>query len=173
VPLASLRVVAEPPPWYHPGRAAVIRLGPKTVLAAFGELHPRILKMLDLKGPAVGFEVRLDAIPAARGRPAKARPVFKPSPLQPVERDFAFVVDDAVAADRLLRAVAAADKALITAASVFDVYAGEGIAPGRKSIAVTVTLQPVDRTLTEPEIDAVARKIVANVAKETGGVLRA
>jgi phenylalanyl-tRNA synthetase beta chain len=173
VPLASLRVVAEPPPWYHPGRAAVIRLGPKTVLAAFGELHPRILKMLDLKGPAVGFEVRLDAIPAARGRPAKARPVFKPSPLQPVERDFAFVVDDAVAADRLLRAVAAADKALITAASVFDVYAGEGIAPGRKSIAVTVTLQPFDRTLTEPEIDAVARKIVANVAKETGGVLRA
>ncbi len=171
-PIESLGVAAEPPAHYHPGRAGVIRLGPKTVLAAFGELHPRILKDLDLEYPTAAFEVFLDEIPAPRDKRSKRRELLQPSPFQPVERDFAFVLDRAVPAERVARAAAGADKALIANVSVFDLYTGEGVEAGHKSVAISVTLQPRERTLTDAEIDAVADKIVAAVAKQTGGMLR-
>jgi phenylalanyl-tRNA synthetase beta chain len=159
------------PDWYHPGRSGAIRLGDR-VMAWFGELHPEIARAADLKGPVVAFEVFLDAPPPPKARASKARPMLKLSAFQPVERDFAFLVDAGVEAEKLVRAARTADKALITAARVFDVYAGKGVPEGKKSLAVTVTLQPVERTLTDAEIEAACKKIVAAVAKATGAVLR-
>jgi len=170
-PVDNLQVTADAPAWYHPGRSGVLRLGP-TVLAQFGELHPRVLRRLDVKGPAVGFEALLDRVPLPRER-GVARPPLVAPPFQPVERDFAFVVDAELPADRLVRAVKGADKMLIAAVAVFDVYAGAGIEDGKKSVALAVTLQPTDRTLTDAEIEAVSSRIVAAVAKATGGSLRA
>ncbi len=158
------------PAWYHPGRSGTLALGPK-VLATFGELHPNIVTAFDLKGPAAAFEIFLDAIPEPKTK-GKARTTFAPSPYPAVERDFAFVVDAGVAADEILRAARGAERALIESADIFDVYEGKGIADGKKSLAVTVRLQPKDRTLTDAEIDAVAQKIVAAVTKTTGAVLR-
>jgi phenylalanyl-tRNA synthetase beta chain len=163
-------VKAGAPPWYHPGRAGTLALGPK-VLATFGELHPRILDAFDLKGPVAAFEVNLDAIPEAKAK-SKARAMFAPSPFQAIERDFAFVVETSVAAEEVLRAVKSADRALIEAATVFDVYEGKGVPDGSKSLAVSVRIQPKDKTLTDPEIEALAQKIVAGVTKATGAVLR-
>jgi len=171
-PVASAQVVAEAPPWYHPGRSGSIRLGPKTVLARFGEIHPGVLDAVDAGGPAVGFEVMLDAVPLPKARASRTRPKLQVSDLPAVQRDFAFVVDDTVAAAAILRAAQGADKTLITEVGVFDVYAGEGIEPGQKSVAITVRLEPTERTLTDPEIDAVADRIVAAVAKATGASLR-
>jgi len=170
-PVDNLQVTADAPAWYHPGRSGVLRLGP-TVLAQFGELHPRVLRRLDVKGPAVGFEALLDRVPLPRERGVACPPLVAP-PFQPVERDFAFVVDAELPADRLVRAVKGADKKLIAAVAVFDVYAGAGIEAGKKSVALAVTLQPAERTLTDAEIEAVGQKIVAAVAKATGGSLRA
>ncbi|MEQ8697919.1 MAG: phenylalanine--tRNA ligase subunit beta, partial [Bauldia litoralis] len=170
-PVAGAQTTMDAPGWYHPGRSGALRLG-KKVLATFGELHPRVLKRLDVKGPVVGFEVMLDNLPPPKAKASKTRPLLKPSPFQPVERDFAFVVADDVPADKLVRAAQGADKALIDRVSVFDVYAGEGIGAGKKSVAIAVRLQPTGATLTEGEIDAVAEKVVASVAKQTGGVLR-
>ncbi|MEX1204487.1 MAG: phenylalanine--tRNA ligase subunit beta [Dongiaceae bacterium] len=171
-PVDNLQVTADAPAWYHPGRSGVLRLGP-TVLAQFGEIHPRVLRRLDVKGPAVGFEALLDRVPLPRA-PTRgaARPPLVASPFQPVERDFAFVVDADLPADRLVRAVKGADKRLIAAVAVFDVYAGAGIEDGKKSVALAVTLQPAERTLTDAEIEAVAQRIVAAVAKATGATLR-
>jgi phenylalanyl-tRNA synthetase beta chain len=167
----NLQVAAEAPSWYHPGRSGAIKLG-AVALAWFGELHPRALAALDADGPVAAFEVMLDRLPPPRVKPGKARPLLKPSPFQPVERDFAFVVDAAVPADKVARAAQGADKAMIAAVSVFDAYAGAGLAPGTKSVAIAVTLQPVERTLTDAEIDAIGQKIVAAVQKQTGGTLR-
>ena len=172
-PVASLQTFAEAPSWYHPGRSGTLRLGPKTVLAAFGEIHPGVLKAMDAAGPVVGFEVFLDAIPEAKGKGGKGRAALNASPLQTVERDFAFIVDAGVTAEALLRAVKSADKALIVDASVFDVYQGKGVPEGKVSLAVSVTLQPVKATLTDAEIEAVAKKIVAAAEKATGAQLRA
>jgi phenylalanyl-tRNA synthetase beta chain len=178
--LAVLAAIAAPanlstqpgaPDWYHPGRSGVLKLGDR-VMAWFGELHPELLDAADLKGPAVAFEVFLDAPPLPKARPTKARPKLALSAFQPVERDFAFVVDAGVEAEKLVRAARNADKALITEARVFDVYAGKGVPDGKKSLAITVTLQPVERTLTDAEIEAVSTKIVGAVAKATGAVLR-
>jgi len=178
--LAVLAAIAAPdnlstwpgaPDWYHPGRSGVLKLGDR-VMAWFGELHPELLAAADLKGPAVAFEVFLDAPPLPKARPTKARPKLALSAFQPVERDFAFVVDAAVEAEKLVRAARNADKALISEARVFDVYAGKGVPDGKKSLAITVTLQPVERTLTDAEIEAVSTKIVGAVAKATGAVLR-
>jgi phenylalanyl-tRNA synthetase beta chain len=169
----NLQVAAEAPGWYHPGRSGVIKLGPKTVLARFGELHPRVLQALDIKGPAVAFEVFLDALPAPKSKGTKARPLLKPSAFQPVERDFAFVLDAGVSAETVIRAAKGADKALVTAVSVFDVYQGKGVPEGKKSLAIAVKLQPTERTLTDAEIEAVGQKIVAAVVKATGATLRA
>ena len=161
------------PGWYHPGRAGVLKLG-KDILAVFGELHPRVLAALDVKGPAVACEVFLESLPAAKKKkPGVARPLLKLSPFQSVERDFAFVVDAAVAAEAVLRAVRNADKILITDVGLFDVYTGKGIGEGEKSLAVSVTLQPRDATLTDADIEAVAAKVVAAVEKACGGRLRA
>jgi phenylalanyl-tRNA synthetase beta chain len=170
-PVQNLQVTRDAPGWYHPGRSGTLRLGPK-VLAQFGEVHPRVLRRLELKGPAAAFEVFLEAIPAPRAKDGKARPHLILSPFQPVSRDFAFVVDAEVPADKLLRAAQGADKELIARVDLFDVYEGKGIGEGKKSLAIAVTLQPTARTLTDPEIEAVSNKIVDKVAKATGGVLR-
>ena len=171
VPMDNLQVFAEAPGWYHPGRSGAIKLGP-TVLATFGELHPRVLDAMDVKGPMTGFEVVLSALPALRAKKSAARPLLKLAAFQPVERDFAFVVDADLAADKLARAARGADKTLVTQVAVFDIYAGKGLPEGKKSVALAVTLQPTERTLTDAEIEAASAKIVAAVTKATGGVLR-
>jgi phenylalanyl-tRNA synthetase beta chain len=165
----TVQVTADAPGWYHPGRSGTVRLGPRTVLARFGEIHPSVLAALDLKGPAVGFEIMLDALPLPRPRGRKA---LKLSSLQPVERDYAFLVDQAVTAEQVLRAARGADRKLATDIRLFDLYAGQGVPEGKKSLAITVTLQPVEATLTEAEIDAYSKLLVAQVAKATGAVLR-
>ena len=168
----AARVVADGPGHYHPGRRGRLMLGPQTVLAEFGELHPGILRDLEVGGRAVGFEVFLDRLPKPRQRPARSRPPLKASPFPPVDRDFAFVVADEVAAESLLIAVRAADKSLIREVTLFDVYAGPGLGEGMKSLALAVRLQAPDHTLTEAEIEAVAKKIIAAAAKATGATLR-
>ena len=171
-PVASLQTSADAPDYFHPGRSGVLRLGPKA-LAHFGEIHPRILKAMDVDGPVFGFEVFLDTIPEAKKKPAKTKPALDASELLPLTRDFAFVVDESVAAETLLKAVRGAEKKLIADVSLFDVYQGKGVAEGKKSLAVEVTLQPREKTLTDEEIEAVSARIVAQVEKATGGVLRA
>ncbi len=170
-PVASLQVSDAAPEWYHPGRAGAFKLGNK-VLGTFGEIHPGVLRRLDVAGPVVGFEVMLDALPPQKSKASKTWPLLRPSAFQPVERDFAFIVDADVPADKLVRAAWGADKALVSGVTLFDVYEGENIGADKKSIALSVTLQPTDATLTDAEIDAVAQKVVANVAKQTGGELR-
>jgi phenylalanyl-tRNA synthetase beta chain len=169
----ALQEVPGGPAWFHPGRSGTIRIGPQNVLGHFGELHPSALEALDADGPLVAFEVVLERIPTPRARGTRAKPPLELSPLQPVERDFAFVVERDVKAADIVRAAQSADRKLIVDISVFDVYEGAGIAPGKKSVAIAVTLQPRDKTMTDAEIDALAAKIVAEVGKRTGGVLRA
>ncbi|HWF96556.1 MAG TPA: phenylalanine--tRNA ligase subunit beta, partial [Xanthobacteraceae bacterium] len=171
-PTGALQIMPGGPAWLHPGRCGTIQIGPQNVLGSFGELHPRALEALRAQGPVVGFEVILERIPAPKAKATRAKPVLELSPLQPVERDFAFVVDRAVKAGDIVRAAQSADKKLVEAVSVFDVYEGQGIEAGKKSIAIAVTLQPRERTMTEQEIDAVAARIVAEVTKRTGGALR-
>jgi phenylalanyl-tRNA synthetase beta chain len=160
------------PAWLHPGRSGTIQIGPQNVLGYFGELHPSALEKLDAEGPLVAFEVILEKIPEPKAKPTRAKAALDLSAFQPVERDFAFVVDRNVKAADLVRAALGADRKLISGVSVFDVYEGAGIDPGKKSIAIAVTLQPRDKTMTDAEIDALAAKIVAEVGKRTGGVLR-
>jgi phenylalanyl-tRNA synthetase beta chain len=170
VPMAALQVTADAPGFYHPGRSGVVRQGPKVVLATFGEIHPRLRAALDLPGPAVAFEVFLDAIPEPKRR-KKAAPDLPA--FQPVRRDFAFLVDASVAAEALLRAARGADRTLIADVALFDRYAGEKLPEGKVSLALEVTLQPREATLTDVQIEAVADRIVAAVTKATGATLRA
>jgi phenylalanyl-tRNA synthetase beta chain len=156
--------------WYHPGRSGTLALGPK-VLAYFGELHPKIIAAFDLKGPVSAFEVFMDAVPEPKSK-GKARVPFLPSPFQPVERDFAFVVDAGISADAVIKAAKSAERDLIERIDIFDVYEGKGVPDGKKSLAISVRLQPKDKTLTDAEIEAIAQKIVAAVTKATGGTLR-
>jgi phenylalanyl-tRNA synthetase beta chain len=172
-PPQALQVVPGGPPWFHPGRSGTIQIGPQNILGHFGELHPSTLEALDAEGPLVAFEVILERIPEPKAKPTRAKPMLELSPFQPVERDFAFVVERNVKAADVVRAAAGVDRKLITGVSMFDVYEGTGIAPGKKSIAIAVTLQPRERTMTDTEIEALAAKIVAEVGKRTGGVLRA
>jgi phenylalanyl-tRNA synthetase beta chain len=172
VPTGGLQVVAGGPDWLHPGRSGTLQFGPRNVVGAFGEVHPKVLKSLDLKGPLVAFEITLDALPLPKAKPTKMKPKLALSEFQPVTRDFAFVVGRDVAAGEIVKAAQAADRQLITAVDVFDVYEGAGIDAGHKSVAVAVTLQPTAKTLTDAEIDAVSAKIVGEVAKKTGAVLR-
>jgi len=172
-PAQALQVVPGGPAWFHPGRSGTIQIGPQNVLGHFGELHPRALEALDAEGPLVAFEVILERIPEPKTKATRAKPVLELSPLQPVERDFAFVVERGVKAADIVRAAQSVDRKLIAGITVFDVYEGAGIEPGKKSIAIAVTLQPRDKTMTDAEIEALAAKIVAEVAKRTGGVLRA
>lgn len=167
----ALQVVAEAPAWYHPGRSGALKLGNK-VVAWFGELHPRVLQAMDVKGPLVGFELFLDQIPLPKARPTKARPLLKASPFHAVERDFAFVLDSTVTAAAVVKAAREAEKTLITDVAVFDLFEGPSLGTGKKSLAISVTLQPTEKTLTDAEIEAVGNRIVDNVARTTGGVLR-
>ena len=160
-PVDKLQIVAGGPAYLHPGRSGTIQLGPKTVLAHFGELHPSALAALDIEGPIAVAEVILDRLPELKGRPTRIKPKLELSPFQPVERDFAFIVDRKVAAADVVRAAEGADKALIAAVEVFDLYEGKGIAEGKKSIAIAVTIQPREKTLTDAEIDVIAAKIIA------------
>jgi len=166
----SLQVFAEAPAWYHPGRSGVLKQGNKA-LAQFGEIHPGILAAMSVAGPAVGFEVFLEAIPAPRAR-GRARPPLVLSPFQPVERDFAFVVAENVAAETLLRVARGVDKKLVADVRLFDVYRGKGVDEGKKSLAVTIVLQPTEATLTDEAIDSFSQKLIAAVEKATGGTLR-
>ena len=171
-PMQALQVVPGGPAWFHPGRSGTIQIGPQNIIGHFGEVHPRLLAALKADGPLVGFEVILENIPAAKARPTRAKPLLELSPFQPVDRDFAFVVDSKVKAADITRAAQNVDKKLIVGVTVFDVYEGTGIEPGKKSVAITVTMQPRDKTMTDQEIDALGAKIVAEVGKRTGGVLR-
>ncbi|MFD2261506.1 phenylalanine--tRNA ligase subunit beta [Lacibacterium aquatile] len=167
----GMPVFRDTPDWYHPGRSGVIKLGPKNVLARFGALHPSLLEDFGIDAPAVAFELFLDMVPMPKTK-GRARPTLKLASLQPVRRDFAFLVDASVEASVLLKAVKDADKGLIVDASLFDVYAGKGVPEGKKSVAVSITLQPTEKTLTDAEIEAVAAKVTADVVKVTGGSLR-
>ncbi len=171
-PMQALQVVPGGAAWLHPGRSGSIQIGPQNVLGHFGELHPRALEKLGADGPIVGFEVILDRIPEAKARPTRAKPALELSLLQPVTRDFAFIVDRTVKAGDILRAAQSVDRKLVTGVTVFDVYEGKGIEDGKKSVAIAVTIQPREKTMTDQEIDAVAARIVAEVNKKTGGVLR-
>jgi phenylalanyl-tRNA synthetase beta chain len=153
-PMQALQIVPGGPGWLHPGRSGTIQIGPQNVLGHFGELHPRALEALGADGPMIAFEVILDRVPEAKRKPTRAKPVLELSAFQPVSRDFAFIVDR-------------------TDITVFDVYQGKGIEDDKKSIAIAVTIQPREKTLTDQEIEAVAAKIVAEVTKKTGGKLRA
>ena len=168
---AKVQILRNAANWWHPGRHGVICLGPKKVLGVFGEIHPKILAEMDVKGPAMGFTLWPEEIPMPR-KSGASRGALQISDLQAVERDFAFVVDAGVEALSLVNAAAGADKALIEDVRVFDEFIGGSLGEGRKSIAVTVRLQPVEKTLTEEEIEAVGAKIVEKVSKATGGVLR-
>jgi phenylalanyl-tRNA synthetase beta chain len=171
-PVDKLQIEAGGPAWYHPGRSGTIKLGPKTVLATFGEFHPRTLEALDVSGPLCGFEVFLDAIPEPKAKPTRTKPRLDLSPFQAVRRDYAFVVDRAVEAGTLVRAAASADKKLISNVSVFDVFEGASLGADRKSIAIEVQIQPMEKTLTDEDFEALSTRIVENVRKQTGGVLR-
>jgi phenylalanyl-tRNA synthetase beta chain len=171
-PMQALQVVPGGPDWLHPGRSGTIQIGPQNVLGYFGELHPRALDVLRADGPMIAFEVILDRIPDARPKPTRAKPGLELSPFQPVSRDFAFIVDRSVRAGDIVRAAQGTDRKLITDVTVFDVYEGKGIDDGKKSIAIAVTIQPREKTLTDQEIDAVAAKIVTEVNRKTGGTLR-
>jgi phenylalanyl-tRNA synthetase beta chain len=171
-PLQALQIVPGGPAWLHPGRSGTIQIGPQNVLGYFGELHPGALEVLKAEGPLSAFELILDSIPAPKARPTRAKPPLDLPTLQPVERDFAFVVERSVKAADIVRAAQSADRKLISGVTVFDVYEGKGIEAGKKSIAIAVTLQPREKTLTDAEIETVAAKIVAEVTKRTGGTLR-
>jgi phenylalanyl-tRNA synthetase beta chain len=171
-PMQALQIVPGGPAWLHPGRSGTIQIGPQNVLGHFGEMHPRTLETLRADGPLVVFEVILDRIPQGKQRPTRAKPPLELSPFQPVARDFAFIVDRTVKAGDIVRAALGVDKKLITDVTVFDVYEGKGIDDAKKSIAIAVTMQPRDKTMTDEEIEAVAAKVVTEVAKKTGGTLR-
>jgi phenylalanyl-tRNA synthetase beta chain len=168
-PIDNIQTAADPPAWFHPGRAGVLRLGP-SLLGNFGELHPDILDAFDVKGPVSAFEVFLDAVPLPRA--GRGKPPLRLSVFQPIERDFAFIVDRDLPAETLLRAARGVDRKLVSEIRLFDVYEGKGLPDGKKSLAISVTLQPQEATLTDAEIDAFSQRLVAAVEKATGGTLR-
>ncbi|HVB89153.1 MAG TPA: phenylalanine--tRNA ligase subunit beta [Beijerinckiaceae bacterium] len=172
IPIGGMSFAAPGPAWLHPGRSAFFKMGPKATFGWFGELHPEILEAFDIQGPACGFEIVLDALPLPKAKATKARARLDLPELMPVERDFAFLVEQSVEAGELVKAVQGADKALICSVSVFDLYEGPGVPAGMKSLALSVTLQPREKTLTEAEIDAVSSRIVSEAGRRTGAQLR-
>jgi phenylalanyl-tRNA synthetase beta chain len=171
-PTASLQIAqGSASPWWHPGQSARLQLGPKAVLAEFGQVHPAVLKALDVEGPVYAFELWLEAVPESKKKATKSRPAWRGSALMPLSRDFAFVVPQGLAAGDLVRAVQGADKALIAAVRVFDLYQGAGVPEGSKSLAVEATIQPSGQTLTDKDIEALSAKIVA-AAEKIGAKLR-
>lgn len=172
LPMAGLMVTAGGPDWLHPGRSGTLSFGPKTIVGHFGEIHPAIMAAMDVKGTAFVFEIVLDELPLPKYRPTKMKPKLSLSGLQAVSRDFAFVLDAHVPVGDLLRAVGNVDRNLIASTEIFDLYEGPGVEAGKKSVALGVTLQPREKTLTEAEIDAVSAKIIEAAAKRAGAVLR-
>jgi phenylalanyl-tRNA synthetase beta chain len=167
---ASLTVTRDAPSWFHPGRSGAFTQGPNIVLGVFGEFHPDLLAQLGIDSPVAGFELVLDAVPATKRKGTVKS--LEASDLQPVRRDFAFLLDGDIAGGDVVRAALSADRALVSHVGVFDVFTGQGVPEGKKSLAIEVTLQPRDKTLTDAEIEAVAEKVVAAVKKATGGELR-
>jgi phenylalanyl-tRNA synthetase beta chain len=169
-PAGNAQISADAPEYYHPGRSGVLRLG-KNVLATFGEIHPAILEEMDVKFPVVGFEVMLGNIPQAKQKGTE-KPMLSLETLQPLSKDFAFIVDEDVLAADVLRAATAADKKLITGASVFDIYQGKGVEPGKKSVALSVSIQPKGESLTDKDLEALMNAVSESVLEKCGGVLR-
>jgi len=172
IDIEKVQLVAEAPAWSHPGRGGRVQLGPKVILGWFGELHPAWAEALDIDFPACAIEVDIDALPTPRRKATKSKGALDLSALQPVRRDFAFVVDRDITAATILRAARGADKALISDVGIFDIFEGPHLGEGKKSVAIEVTLQPREKTLTDEEIDKVSAAIVGAVTKATGGVLR-
>jgi phenylalanyl-tRNA synthetase beta chain len=168
----AVQVVPGGPSFLHPGRSATLQFGPKNVVGWFGQLHPSVCEALDAEGPIVAFEITLDAIPAPKARATRAKSSLDRSDFMPVERDLAFVVEESVRAGDIVKAAQAAERSLVSEIGVFDVYQGKGLPEGAKSVAITVTLQPRERTLTDAEIEASVARIVAEVSKKTGATLR-
>ena len=157
---------------HYSDRSMTFRFGPQNVIGYAGELHPGVLAVLDAPAGIAALELFLDGLPAAKARPTKAKSKLDLSDFMPVSRDFAFIVDRTVAAGDIVKAARSADRALVSDVSVFDIYEGRGVAEGAKSVAIAVTLQPREKTLTDVEIDSVSARIVADVGKKTGAVLR-
>ncbi|NLH79907.1 MAG: phenylalanine--tRNA ligase subunit beta [Phyllobacteriaceae bacterium] len=172
VAVEKLQIARTAPAWYHPGRSGTLQMGPQNVLAHFGEIHPATLEAMDVDGPLVGFQVYLDAIPEPKTKATKSKGALVLPGLMPLTRDFAFVVDEKVEAEKILKAVKSADKALVTDATIFDVFRGAALGAGKKSVAVEVRLQPREATLTDKDLEAVGAKIVSAVTKATGATLR-
>ncbi|AYG57714.1 phenylalanine--tRNA ligase subunit beta [Rhizobium jaguaris] len=172
LPMGNIQIEQGGPAWYHPGRSGTIKMGPKVVLGYFGEFHPKTLEDLDVTGALAGFEVYVDAMPEPKKKTTRTKPALELSPFQAVKRDFAFVVDKSVEAGAVIRAATGADRKLITGVNVFDIFEGASLGDGKKSIAIEVQIQPAERTLTDEDFEALTQKIVANVTKTTGGVLR-
>ncbi|MBX4967668.1 phenylalanine--tRNA ligase subunit beta [Rhizobium binae] len=172
LPMGNIQIEQGGPEWYHPGRSGTIKMGPKVVLGYFGEFHPLTLEALDVSGALCGFEVYLDAMAEPKKKATRTKPALELSPFQAVKRDFAFVVDKTVEAGAIIKAATGADRKLVTGVTIFDVFEGASVGEGKKSVAIEVQIQPVERTLTDEDFEALTQKIVASVAKFTGGVLR-
>jgi phenylalanyl-tRNA synthetase beta chain len=170
--MAKIQLVDQGADWAHPGRSGRIQLGPKNIIGWFGEIHPSILAHIDMSGPVVAFEIDLDALPSPKRKNSRAKPALNVSGLMPLKRDFAFIVDRDMPAAKLLKAAGSANKNLISNISLFDVFEGKNVSEDKKSMAIEVTLQPRDKTLTEDEIEAVSNAIISSVRKATGGELR-
>jgi phenylalanyl-tRNA synthetase beta chain len=171
-PVPNLQIEQGGPAWYHPGRSGTIKMGPKLVVGHFGEFHPKTLEALDVSGALAGFEIVIDKLPEPKKKATRTKPVLELSPFQAVKRDFAFVVDRSVDAGAILKAAGSADRKLITGVTIFDVFEGGSLGEGKKSVAIEVSIQPADRTLTDEDFEALTGRIVSNVEKSTGGVLR-
>ncbi|MDO6965522.1 phenylalanine--tRNA ligase subunit beta [Rhizobium alvei] len=173
IPMSNVQIEQGGPEWYHPGRSGTIKAGPKVILGTFGEFHPKTLEALDVSGTLCGFEIYVDALPEPKKKATRTKPALDLSPFQMVKRDFAFVVEKSVEAGAIIKAATSADRKLITGVTVFDVFEGASVGEGRKSVAIEVSIQPADRTLTDEDFEALTARIVANVEKSTGGSLRA
>ena len=173
LPMGNIQIEQGGPEWFHPGRSGTIKMGPKVVLGYFGEFHPSTLEALDVSGALCGFEVYVDAMPEPKKKATRTKPALELSAFQAVKRDFAFVVDKSVEAGAIIKAATGADRKLVTSVNVFDIFEGPSLGEGKKSVAIEVQIQPVDRTLTDEDFEALTEKIVASVTKFTGGVLRA
>ena len=169
-PVDNLQVMGDAGAHFHPGQSATLRLGPKTVLASFGTLHPQTARSFGLDGAVVAAELYLDAIPAKRSS-GFMRPAYAPPVLQPVTRDFAFLLPEAIASDTLVRAIRGADKALISGVRLFDRFVGQGVPEGQVSLAIEITLQPVEKSFTDADLQAIAARVIA-AANKMGAVLR-
>ena len=171
MPSGNLQISKDAPSYYHPGRSGSLRLGP-TVLAYFGEIHPAVLQDMGIKQSISGFEAFIEAMPEPKKKGGTALPLLRLSEFQPLSRDFAFLADKTTEADAFIKAIRLVDRELITDVSVFDIYTGKGVEDGKKSVAIQVTLQPKDRTLTDSEIEGISKKIVEAVTSKTGASLR-